>query len=54
MRKLTFYWFLLLTTFLLSSCEVIGDIFKTGFWIGVIAVVVVVGLIFWIISKFRR
>lgn len=42
---------LLLTT--LNSCRVIGDIFKAGVYVGVIVVLVVVFLIFWLISKFR-
>ena len=40
---------LLATT--LTSCEVIGDIFKAGVWSGVIIVVVVLGLIIWLVSK---
>jgi hypothetical protein len=35
----------------LSSCSVIGDIFKAGVWVGVLAVVVVVGLIIYFISR---
>jgi magnesium-transporting ATPase (P-type) len=35
----------------LSSCQAIESIFKAGVWVGVIAVVVVVAVIFWIISK---
>lgn len=34
-----------------SSCQAIEGIFKAGVWVGVIAVVVVVALIFWLISK---
>lgn len=37
---------------LLSSCEVIGGIFKAGVWSGIIIVVIVVALIIWLISKF--
>lgn len=37
---------------LLSSCEVIGGIFKAGVWSGIIMVVVVIALIIWLISKF--
>ena len=36
---------------MLSSCSVIEGIFKAGVWVGVIAVVVVIGLIIWLISK---
>lgn len=35
----------------LSSCQLIGDIFKAGVWAGVLMVVVVVGLIIFILGK---
>lgn len=38
----------------LSSCELIGDIFKAGMWMGVILVVAVIGLVLFIISKLFR
>lgn len=41
---------LLLMT-VLSSCDLIGGIFKAGVWVGVLAVVVVVVLIIWIIAR---
>lgn len=44
--------FFMLTT--MSSCEVIGDIFQAGVWVGVILVVLVVGIILWIIGKARK
>ena len=37
----------------LSGCQVIGDIFKAGVWVGVILVIAVVGVIAWIVSKSR-
>lgn len=37
-----------------SGCELIGDIIKLGIWVGVILVVVVVGLLYWIFSKLRN
>jgi hypothetical protein len=37
----------------LSSCSVIGGIFKAGAAVGVIAVIVIIGIILWIISAFR-
>ncbi len=40
---------LLCTT--LTSCEVIGDIFKAGVWVGVIIVVLVIALVIWLIKK---
>ena len=43
---------LLNTTF--AGCEVIGDIFKAGFWVGIIIVVVILIIIFAIVRMFRR
>ena len=37
-----------------SSCEVIGDIFQAGMWVGVVIVVIVVALILWLVNKVRR
>lgn len=46
--------FLLAMVVTLSSCKVIGDIFQAGMAVGIIVVVVIVALIIWIISRFRR
>ncbi|MDF2191421.1 phosphatidate cytidylyltransferase [Paraflavitalea sp. CAU 1676] len=35
----------------LSSCEVIGGIFKAGVWTGILIVAAVVGLIIFIIAR---
>ncbi len=40
--------------FLFSSCQAIGDVFKTGVWIGVIIVVLIIALVLWLIGKMRR
>lgn len=37
----------------LSSCSVIGDIFKAGAYTAIIGIIILVLIIFWIISKFR-
>ncbi len=42
---------LLALLLMLSSCELIGDIFQAGVWMGVILVVVVVGAIIWVLAK---
>jgi uncharacterized membrane protein len=34
-----------------QSCAVVGGIFKAGVWVGVLAVVVVIAIIIFIISK---
>lgn len=38
----------------LSSCEVIGGIFKAGVWTGIIGIVLVVALIIFLISKMTK
>jgi len=35
----------------LTSCEIIGDIFKTGVWFGVVLVILVIFLIFYFLNK---
>jgi hypothetical protein len=42
---------LLLIALSLSSCELVGDIFEAGVWVGVIAVVGVIALVFFLISR---
>ncbi|MGF7215995.1 hypothetical protein GGR92_002160 [Spirosoma lacussanchae] len=41
----------LLLTFSLTSCELVGDIFKAGAYTGIIGVVIVLVLIIWLVSK---
>jgi hypothetical protein len=37
-----------------SACDAIGFIFKAGMYTGVIAVVIVVALVWFLVSKMRR
>jgi len=37
----------------LSSCSAIEGIFKAGAFVGILGVLIVIGIIFWIISMFR-
>jgi len=46
--------FLFATIMTLSSCEAIGDIFQAGMAVGVIVIIAVVGLIIWLVSRFRK
>ena len=55
MKQLSTIWlFALALAMTLSSCEVIGGIFKVGMWAGIIIVVVIVALILWLVNRFRR
>ncbi len=52
--KISLSLFLLILLSALSGCEVIGGIFKAGVWIGVAAVVIVVGVILWLVSRTKK
>jgi hypothetical protein len=54
MKKVNILPVLLAAIVLLSSCEMIGDIFKAGVYIGVFIVVIVIVLVLWLIRKIRR
>ena len=52
MKKLRIFSVLiLLLTLTMSSCQIIGDIFKAGVGVGVFMVVAVVGIIIFLIAK---
>lgn len=53
MRKIN-YLVLALMVSLLSSCELVGDIFEAGIWTGLIIVAVVIALVIWLIAKMRK
>jgi energy-converting hydrogenase Eha subunit H len=36
-----------------AGCELAGDIFQAGLWVGVIMVVLAVGLVMWLVGKVR-
>jgi hypothetical protein len=57
MKKLNSGMFLSLLvslSILFSSCEAIAGIFKAGVWFGVLGVIIVVVIIFWLIGKARK
>ncbi|PZX61152.1 hypothetical protein LV84_00140 [Algoriphagus ratkowskyi] len=35
----------------MTGCSVVGDIFEAGLWVGVIIVVLVIAIVFWVIKK---
>ncbi len=45
---------LLSMVMIFSGCEVIGDIFKAGVWVGVLAVVGILALIIFIFNKVSK
>lgn len=54
MRTMYFASTLVLLMLTLTSCEVIGNIFKAGVWVGVLIVVGILALIFWLVSRGRK
>lgn len=55
MTRFNYLWICLLGMVVtLSSCEVVGGIFKAGFWTAIILIVLVVGLILWLVGRGRR
>jgi uncharacterized membrane protein YkvI len=42
---------LLLSIVALTGCEVIGDIFKAGVWVGALLVILVIGIIVWLVTR---
>ena len=44
---------LILSTLTLGGCEVIGDIFQAGVWVGAVAVILVVAGIGFLVAKMR-
>jgi hypothetical protein len=55
MKKLSGIWlFVTALAMTLSSCEVVGGIFKAGFWTAIILVVLVIVIILWLVNRGRR
>jgi uncharacterized membrane protein YcjF (UPF0283 family) len=54
MRNIWLILVLLLASVTAASCEVIGDIFQAGFWVGTIVVVIVLLGVGFLVSRFRR
>ena len=35
----------------MTGCEAVEGVFKAGIWVGVIAVVVLIGIVTWVVTK---
>lgn len=54
MKKLSTIWlYVLALAMTFSSCEVVGGIFKAGFWTAIILIVIVVAIILWLVNRGR-
>jgi len=54
MKNLQLGLLLAFAVMMLSSCEVVGGIFKAGVWVGVLAVAFVIVIILWLIGRGRK
>lgn len=43
----------LLSTMAMTGCELIGDIFQAGVWVGALLVIAVIGIVVWLVAKSR-
>jgi hypothetical protein len=43
-----------LFTLALSGCEAVVGIFEAGLWVGVIGVIVILAIVGFVVSRFRR
>jgi hypothetical protein len=53
MQRLSYLGLALLISSM-TSCEVVGGIFKAGVWTGLILVAVVIAIVIFIITRFRK
>ena len=53
MKQAVAFMLLVISTIMLAGCELVGDIFEAGVWVGVILVILVVGLAVWLFSRGR-
>jgi hypothetical protein len=54
MQKLSTLWICAIAMVMtLSSCEIVGGIFKAGFWTAIILIVLVIILILWLVRRMR-
>jgi hypothetical protein len=45
---------LLAVLFSVAGCELVGDIFEAGMSVGIFLVILIIAIIVWIISRFRK
>ena len=51
MKLLMNFILLFVAALALGGCQIAGDIFKAGVWVGVLLVVAVVGGVIWLVSR---
>jgi uncharacterized membrane protein YkvI len=51
--RLLWLMLLMLSSLTLAGCEVVGDIFKAGAWVGALAVILVIAIVGFLAAKLR-
>ena len=55
MKQLSGIWlFIVAMAMTLSSCDLVGGIFKAGFYSAIIIIIIVVIIILWLVRRMRR
>lgn len=55
MKRFNYLWLCFIAVAMtFTSCQVVGGIFKAGFWTAIIVIIIVVGLILWLVGRGRR
>lgn len=53
MKQSWFFFVIPIFSVSLMGCELVGDIFQAGVWVGAILVIGIIGIIVWMVSKAR-
>lgn len=53
MNKIIALTLSVISTMMVAGCELAGDIFEAGVWMGVILVILIVGVVVWLFSRAR-
>jgi hypothetical protein len=53
MNQAVAFMLLFISTLTLAGCEIVGNIFEAGVWVGVILVVVIIGFVVWLFTRLR-
>jgi hypothetical protein len=51
MKDVFNFLLLLVAALTLGGCEIAGDIFKAGVWVGALLVIAIIGGIIWMVSR---
>jgi hypothetical protein len=54
MKSISTCLILVFSMLIFSGCELIGDIFKTGFYSGIFLVVLIIGIVIFIVARLSR